>query len=139
MGAFPGFQADTVEAPVNLTLPVITGSAVEDQTLVTTTGLWTTPVETYSFQWKAGGVAISGATEFTCLLTDAEVGETITCTVTAANSSGSNSATSAATASVTGNNPPGDVTDLVANDISSSAIELTYTPATGADYHEERH
>lgn len=64
-------------------------------------GAWTQSPSNYTFQWKADGTNIPGATARTLTLTDAEIGKTITVTVTASNSFGSTSATSAATAAVT--------------------------------------
>lgn len=82
--------------PSNITAPVITGEAKVGQTLVVSLGEWTNQ-PTFTVQWKASGVAISAATDTSYLLTSAEVGKTITATVTAVNSFGSASVTTAAT------------------------------------------
>jgi hypothetical protein len=57
---------------------------------------------TYAYQWKRGGVNISGATANTYTLVTADLGAMITATVTATNAAGSASATAAAVGPVTG-------------------------------------
>lgn len=89
-------------------LPLISGSPVVDQTLSATPGSWTgTPTPSYEYQWKRGGVAISGATAPTYLLVSADLAATITVTVTATNSGGSANATSSGVGPVTGTAPTG--------------------------------
>lgn len=86
-------------APSNSVLPAIAGTARVGQTLTSTTGTWDEePVLTR--QWKAAGVAISGATAATYVPVTGDLGKTITVTVTGTNPRGSNSVTSAATAAV---------------------------------------
>jgi hypothetical protein len=51
---------------------------------------------TYAYQWKRGGVNISGATANTYTLVTADIGAMITATVTATNTAGSASATATA-------------------------------------------
>ena len=55
----------------------------------------------YAYQWKRGGVNISGATANTYTLVTADLGATITATVTATNAAGSASATAAGVGPVT--------------------------------------
>lgn len=86
---------DVVSAPVNSVLPVISGTTMENFTLSTTDGTWTNSPTAYTYQWKRDGVAISGAINNTYLLVTADIGATITVTVTATNSGGSTAATSA--------------------------------------------
>ncbi|MCF6364123.1 MAG: putative Ig domain-containing protein [Gammaproteobacteria bacterium] len=96
------YIAVTNAAPVNTVLPVISGTAAVGSALSSTTGTWTdadgdTPV--YSYQWKADGTDISGATSSSYTLTTAEAHKTITVTVTADDgNSGSTAATSTGTA-----------------------------------------
>jgi hypothetical protein len=81
--------------PVNTAAPAITGTAQEGQTVTCSTGTWTgTPTITYTYQWKRNGSNIGSATNSTYLLVSADVGQSITCQVTATNGSGSASATS---------------------------------------------
>ncbi len=105
-------------APVNSVLPAITGTAQEGQTLTSSTGTWSGS-PTYARQWKRDGVAISGATASTYVLTTADVGTVITVTVTATNTGGSASATSTGTASVIALAP----TNSVAPAITGTARE----------------
>jgi hypothetical protein len=55
----------------------------------------------YAYQWKRGGVNISGATANTYTLVTADIGAMITATVTATNAAGSASATAAGVGPVT--------------------------------------
>ncbi|BCH33114.1 hypothetical protein MesoLjLc_50440 [Mesorhizobium sp. L-8-10] len=87
----------SASAPTNTGLPVISGTPTVGQTLSTTNGTWDdggAAISGYAYQWKAGGVDISGATASTYELTSDEVGDSITVTVTATNSAGSTPATS---------------------------------------------
>lgn len=75
--------------------PVVTGTPTEGQVLTTTLGTATgTPAPSYTRQWKRNGSPISGEVGGTYTLVLADVGATITCTVTATNVAGSDSATS---------------------------------------------
>lgn len=81
--------------PVNTAVPTITGTPTVGQTLSSTVGTWTgNPAPTYTRQWRRGATDIAGATGTTYTLVEADVGQTITCVVTATNSEGSNTATS---------------------------------------------
>ena len=78
-----------IAAPVNTVAPVVSGTTTEGQTLSVTNGTWNNTPSSYAYQWKRGGVAISGATSSTYVLVTADVGATISCDVTAANAGGS--------------------------------------------------
>jgi hypothetical protein len=84
----------TSSAPANTAAPVISGTATQGQTLTTTNGSWTNSPTSFGYQWKRAGTNISGATGSTYVLVSADIGNNITCTVTATNTSGSASATS---------------------------------------------
>ena len=98
--------------PVNLTLPTISGTPKQGQTLTASNGTWSNSPTSYSYQWarcgSAGGncTAISGATSKTYVLTSSDVGATLRITVAATNSGGSTAATSAPTAVVTATATP---------------------------------
>lgn len=88
-------------APVNTSLPVISGTAKVGETLTTTNGTWNGhPAPTYTYQWEDDGVVISGATAQSFTLTSTQQGGVITVVVTATNASGTASAESAGTAAV---------------------------------------
>ena len=82
-------------APVNQSLPVVSGSAVQGQTVSVAQGAWLgSPVPTVSDQWQrcdGGGancVDIAGATGSSYLLVGADVGSTVRVNETATNTAG---------------------------------------------------
>ena len=106
--------------PAPVQPPVVTGPAAETgQTLTTTNGTWTSdaPITLYAYAWArcdANGnncVAIPGATASTYTLTDADVGHTIRCYVTAVSANGPTQTQSAQTAVVQKAYPTGKVVD----------------------------
>lgn len=92
--------------PSNTSLPTISGTTTQGQTLSATTGTWTGSPTSYGYQWQdcdtsgANCGNINGATSSNYALTSNDVNHTIRVVVTATNSSGSGSATSAATTTV---------------------------------------
>ena len=93
--------ANTNDSPVGV--PVITGNATQGQILTANTGGISDAdgLGAFSYQWHAGGQAIAGATSSTYTLTQDEVGETITVTVSYTDGGGaSESVTSVATSAV---------------------------------------
>lgn len=88
-------------APTMTVIPAITGTVEVGEILTSSTGTFTgDAVITYTYQWFAGGVAISGATASTFTLTSAQLGKVITVRVVATNASGSAYGFSAATSAV---------------------------------------
>ncbi len=90
--------------PLNVGLPVVSGTTRDGQSLTTTTGSWDgTPPLTYFYQWQrcdASGAncsIISQATDSTYLLKAADVGSTIRSIITATNNSGNGQAFSEST------------------------------------------
>lgn len=84
-------------APIQLVSnPVIQGNAWEEGLLYVTDGAWKGRPYIFTYQWQRGGVDISGATLQKYTPQNADVGEEITCIVTA--SDGINSASYTATA-----------------------------------------
>jgi len=63
--------------------PRITGAPKVDTPLAATSGSWNLPGAAYSYQWRANGVAITGATRPTYTPTAAQVGATFTVRVKA--------------------------------------------------------
>jgi hypothetical protein len=117
-------------APANVIAPTISGTAKVYQTLTAHKGSWTgSPFPIYTYQWKANGTNIGGATARAYILTPTEIGKTITVAVTATNSQGTASATSAATAAVADLAPP---VNTVAPVISGSlSVGSVLTASTG--------
>jgi hypothetical protein len=63
--------------------PKISGTARVSSTLKVSRGTWSPTPSSYTYQWRANGAAISGATSSSFKLTKAQYGKTITVTVTA--------------------------------------------------------
>lgn len=63
------------------TVPTISGSVGIGQTLTAAVSAWV-PVANFTYQWKRGGVAISGATSATYVIVSADAGSPLTVTVT---------------------------------------------------------
>ncbi len=80
-------------APENITLPFIVGTVAENEILTVSNGGWL-DVDSFTYQWKKGGVDIS-----TVLVADH--GGVLTCVVTGHNDFGTDVATSIATDPVT--------------------------------------
>jgi PKD domain/Concanavalin A-like lectin/glucanases superfamily/NHL repeat len=94
-------------APVNSSLPSISGTSVEGETLTASPGVWSgSPAPSYVFRWErcnSAGEAcseIEGATGTTYLLGAVDVGHTLRVRVVATNAATSATASSSATATV---------------------------------------
>jgi sugar lactone lactonase YvrE len=129
-------DAVTPLEPQSTLAPVITGNAVEGQTLTADTGTWTNDPSSfsYSYQWEDcdshgnNCVNINGATSTTYTLAAGDVEQTVEVVVTATNVSGSTPASSAPTSAVI---PPAP-TNSVAPAISGTAQQgQTLTASTG--------
>lgn len=80
--------AAAIIVPNIITIPVITGIKQEGQTLTVNTGSWTNSPTSYAYTWRRNGSAINLATTNTYLLTQADVGATISVQVIASNVGG---------------------------------------------------
>ena len=78
-----------VDIPKNTVTPTISGTLVVGNVLTCSTGTWTgnTPI-TYAYQWLRNGQVISGATSNTYTSVTADIGQNITCRVSATNTYG---------------------------------------------------
>jgi hypothetical protein len=100
---------------VNTAVPVISGSAVQGQTLTTSRGSWSNSLGSYSFAWEdcnSSGKScsrIGGAASNRYVLGSGDVGRTIRSVVTATNGVGSTSASSAQTGVVANSGASVDV------------------------------
>ena len=74
--------------PANSTVPTISGTAQVGQTLTATTGTWTNNPTSFTYRWNRAGTAISGATVSSYVPVTADIGNTLTVSVTAANTGG---------------------------------------------------
>lgn len=97
--------------------PVIAGAVEDGNTLTSTTGVWLFYPSSYAYQWFLDGVAISGATASTYLVTAVTASGDITLRVTATNAAGSNSALSNSLASTA--TPP---TVSISGAVSKSSV-----------------
>ncbi len=80
----------TSKAPVNTTVPTISGVAQVGQILTSTNGAWLNNPLSYTYQWYGGNNSpISGATGSTYLIGPADIGTQIFIAVTAINANGS--------------------------------------------------
>jgi hypothetical protein len=74
--------------PVVESLPVISGTAAQGQTVTCSPGAWAGSPTSYAYSWQQTGSNISGQTGNQYTLTSGDVGQAITCTVVASNASG---------------------------------------------------
>jgi len=80
------------EYPINTSAPTVSGSTTQGNTLSTTNGSWNSNLAynpaSYSYQWRRGASDISGATSSTYVTQVSDVGNEISCRVTATNNRG---------------------------------------------------
>ncbi len=126
-------------APQNTVLPTIDGIAQVGSALSCSAGIWSNPVESYSRQWNRNGVAIPGATAETLVVSNADSGTTLSCTVTATSVVGSVGATSTGVPVAAAADPPLSLSgvslsrrctgrnDLAPRSAARRSISLRYT------------
>jgi hypothetical protein len=113
--------------PGNTGLPVVSGQAVQGQTLSASQGSWSNSPTGFAYQWQRcdssgnGCQPVAGATASTYLLQGADVASTLRVVVTASNAGGSTPATSTQTAVVQAPAPPAN----------TALPSITGVPATG--------
>jgi hypothetical protein len=104
--------ARTAAAPKNSSVPTITGTAREGDTLTAHNGTWANSPTTYAYQWQrcapdgSGCADITGATKPAYTLVSADVDHTVRVGVTASNADGQASANSVVTALVSSHSAP---------------------------------
>ena len=110
-----------------------TGNMVWGQTLTAnTSALSSTPVVslgTLSYQWKRGGESISGATNSTYTLVQADIGQTVNVQVTAANCSGTVTSANTGTVTKATQTAPAAPTKL-----TQTSTSITLNTVTGCEY-----
>ena len=84
--------------PVNLEVPVISGTAQVGTVLSSSTGTWAGAPSSFAYQWAGNSTPITGAVASTYTPAVSDVGHTLTVAVTATGTGGTATATSAATA-----------------------------------------
>jgi hypothetical protein len=90
------------DAPTNTVAPAVTGTPIVGGSLSSTSGTWTgTATITYAYQWLRNGSTIASATASTYTPVTADIGNPLSCRVTASNPGGDTNATSNSTANVT--------------------------------------
>jgi hypothetical protein len=94
-------------SPVDVSVPLVTGTAQQGQTLSATAGTWTAPDATFAYQWQdcdtagANCVDVAGATSATYAVAPTDVGKTLHVVVKASNRFGTATVPSAPSAVVT--------------------------------------
>ena len=84
-----------IAAPENTARPAISGTPLVGRRLSCAPGSWDHGPTVFAYRWHRAGVAITGATSSSYMLTSADGARSISCTVTASNGGGSGTATSA--------------------------------------------
>ncbi len=87
-------SVNAIGVPANTVIPSISGTPHVGQQLSCSTGTWTNNPTVYSYEWRRDGSPISGATDSTYDLVEADASTLITCRNTATNLAGSTVATS---------------------------------------------
>lgn len=87
----PGVAGEIISAPILVSAPQITGVNEVGEVLTCSDGVWngSSPIG-YSFQWRRNGANISGATNNTYTVVEADSETNITCFVVATNNIGTN-------------------------------------------------
>ncbi|MER5981372.1 Tat pathway signal protein [Streptomyces sp. NPDC001857] len=101
-------NAFTVTPPAlrNTTAPKVTGTARVAAKVTAAPGGWSAAPSSYTYQWKADGKAIAGATAATYTLPPALLGTKLTVTVTAARSAWTGATATSAAVTVTKGDAP---------------------------------
>ncbi|MEU1850308.1 IPT/TIG domain-containing protein [Streptomyces sp. NPDC019990] len=90
----------------NTAAPKVTGTAKVGAKVTAAPGTWSAPPSSYTYQWKADGTAISGATAASYKIPPAQAGKKISVTVTAAREGWRNGTASSPAVSVARGDAP---------------------------------
>ncbi len=96
-----GTAAPVGISPTSTAAPTIAGDPVVGECLTVSEGAWTGEPTSYTYQWRRSGTAVDDATEPAYTLTVTDLGQSMSCTVTAANAAGSTAVASLPTAEIT--------------------------------------
>jgi hypothetical protein len=123
-------------APAIAVAPAVTPTSATIGTLLSSTvGTWVNTPTSFTYQWKRGAVTNLGAGTSQYTVVAGDVGQSITCVVTATNSSGSTAATSNAVVPVAADvTPPAAPTGLTATG-QAGLILLDWNDNTEPDLH----
>jgi hypothetical protein len=128
------FTITTSGVPVNITLPIITGTLQVGQILSGSNGTWTncSPSCTYKYRWLANGFSISTSNALT--LQSAQVGQSIAFEVTAHNTAGDSIPATKTIAGVVSNPPnkPVNVSPFNGQTIVSSLVSVQFHAGAGS-------
>ena len=103
--------ASAESAPTNVAPPIVSGATTQGSVLVSSVGVWEgTFPQSYAFQWRRNGLSISGATSASYLVGSSDVGNLLSCEVTATNTRGVASSASASVGPVSA--PSGSQTTI---------------------------
>ena len=122
-------------APSNTSLPTISGTSQQGQTLTASSGSWSGSPTSYAYQWQDCTSAtscsdISGATSHSYTLQSSDVGKSIDVVVKASSAGGAGSATSAQTQTVSAPPPPSNTAPATIT--GSPQVGNTLTSSTGS-------
>jgi hypothetical protein len=123
-------------APINGSLPSLSGQPLVGKALIASTGSWNGPSSTYSFQWlrcSNTGTTCTPVTEATgqnFLLVSGDAGFTIRVAITASNKNGTSIATSLPTQQVSA--PPPATTTTTTTTATTTTPTTTTTSSTGS-------
>jgi hypothetical protein len=81
--------AVSLPVPINISLPIIFGTAKVGVTINTTNGTWSNTPTSFTYQWNSEGVPIAGANASSYVPVSSDVGNTLTVSVGGVNNFGS--------------------------------------------------
>jgi len=141
----------TPAAPASLSVPALSGTARDTQTLTASTGAWRgTPPLSFAWQWRrcdsagASCADIAGQAMASYRLSPTDMGKTVRVSVTASNVAGSAPATSAASAVIVPDPPANTGAPTISGvvqegrDLSVERGTWTGTPTIGYAYQWQR-